>query len=73
MCCGCMSVEEAGGEGGGARGGENVRVRCIHLFLLRFISFYCYFKCTFLSPFLVLSPCVKGKFKFLCFIYLLYE
>ena len=29
--------------------GENVRLRYIHIFLLRFISFYCYFKCTFLS------------------------
>ena len=44
--CGCMSVEEAGGR---ARGEENVRVRYIRIFLLRFILFYCYFKRTFLS------------------------
>ena len=43
---------------GRARGGENVRVRHIHLFLLRFILFYCYFKCTFLS----LEPVCQRKF-----------
>ena len=42
-----------------AIGRENVRVRYIHIFLLRFILFYCYFKCTFLS----LEP------MFLCFVY----
>ena len=42
-----------------AIGRENVRVSYIHIFLLRFILFYCYFKCTFLS----LEP------MFLCFVY----
>ena len=40
---------------GRARGGENVRVRYIHRFLLRFILFY--FKCTFLS----LAPMCQRK------------
>ena len=39
-----------------ARGGENVRVRYIHIFLLRFILLY-YFKCTFLS----LEPLCQRK------------
>ena len=42
---------------GRVRGGENVRVRYIHIFLLHFILFYCYFKCTFLS----LEPMCQRK------------
>ena len=56
-----MSVEEAGA----ARGGENVKVRYIHLFLLRFISCYCYFKCTFLS---LVSMCQRKIFIFMLYI-----
>ena len=41
-----MSAEEAGA---GERGRECESEVYIHIFLLRFILFYCYFKCTFLS------------------------
>ena len=56
--CGCMSVEEArAGEKG-----ENLRERYIHFFLLPFILFYCYFKCTCLS----LEPmCQRRIFMFM--------
>ena len=47
---------------GRARGEENVRVRSMHRFLLRFNLFYCYFKCTFLS----LEPmCQRKMFMFM--------
>ena len=44
--CGCTSVEEAGA---GERGRECESEIYTYIFLLRFILFYCYFKCTFLS------------------------
>ena len=47
---------------GRAIGGENVRVRYIHIFLLRFILFYCYLKRIFLS----LEPmCQRNIFIFM--------
>ena len=49
------TVEEAGA---GERGRECENEIFTYLFYI-----YCYFKCTFLSP------CVKGKFSFLCFVY----
>ena len=52
--CGCMSEEEVGA----GVWGENVSEIFTYLFYI-----YCYFKCIFLSP------CVKGKIKFLCFVY----
>ena len=52
--CGCMSVEEAGA----GEWGENVSETFTYLFYI-----YNYFKCT------ILSPCVKAKFSFLCFVY----
>ena len=60
--CGCMSVEEArAGERGRQCESEiymrNLKKKLTYLFDI------CYFKCTFLSP------CVKGKFSFLCVVY----
>ena len=49
-----MSAEEAGA---GERGRECESEVYIHIFLLRFILFYCYFKCTFLS----LEPMCQRK------------
>ena len=54
-----------------ARGGENVRVKSMHIFLLRFILFYCYFKYTFLSlesmcqrKFFILMLCILMNNKY---------
>ena len=58
--CGCMSVEEAGV---GERGRECESEICT------FISFTFYFIVILNVPSWVLSPCVKGKFTFLCFVY----